>query len=128
MFILEHFMKRLKDFVRQNAQLEGSMSEGWLIQEGLIFITQYLHEADSSLAHPFSIRHSMSVMDLKVQDGPTIVPQGMGRSLSLTWELQSKLNNFCILNMQVMRAWVDKYNEACLSIRRERAHIRHEHG
>jgi hypothetical protein len=39
MFFLECFMKTLKDFVRQNARPEGSMCEGWLIQEGLVFIS-----------------------------------------------------------------------------------------
>ena len=34
-------MKILNDFVRQNAKPKGSMSEGRLIQEGLVFISQY---------------------------------------------------------------------------------------
>jgi hypothetical protein len=55
MFFLEWFKKTLKDFVRQNAQPEGSMSEGWLIQEGILFILQHLHQANLSLPHPFSI-------------------------------------------------------------------------
>jgi hypothetical protein len=38
MFFLEHFTKTLKDFVRQNAQLDRSMTEGWLIQ-GVVFIS-----------------------------------------------------------------------------------------
>jgi hypothetical protein len=81
-------MKTLKDFVRQNAKLEGSMCERWLIQEGLVFISQYLHEADSSLPHPFSISHSTSILEVKDGDGPTIVPQGKGRSVSLGRELR----------------------------------------
>jgi hypothetical protein len=63
-------MKTLKDFVRQNARPEGSMSEGWLIQEGIVFISHYLHQGDSSLPHPFSLRHSLSVMDVREEDGP----------------------------------------------------------
>ena len=57
MFFLERFMKTLKDFVRQNARPEGSMSEGWLIQEGLVFISQYLDRVDPELVHSFSIGH-----------------------------------------------------------------------
>ena len=33
MFFLERFMKTLKGFVRQKAWPEGSMAEGWLVQE-----------------------------------------------------------------------------------------------
>jgi hypothetical protein len=65
MFFLERFMKTLKDFVRQNAWPEGSMSEGWLIQKGILFISPYLHQADSSLSHSFSIRHSLLAMDVR---------------------------------------------------------------
>jgi hypothetical protein len=83
-------MKTLKDFVTQNAWPEGSMSKGWLIQEGIVFISQYLHQAASSLPHPFSIRHSMSAMDVREEDGPTIVPQGMGRNVNLGHELRAK--------------------------------------
>ena len=46
MFFLERIMKTLKDFVRQNARVEGSMTEEWLIQEGIVFISQYLHHID----------------------------------------------------------------------------------
>jgi hypothetical protein len=46
MFFLEHFMKKLKDFVRQNAQPEGSMSEGWLNQESQFVIAPpLLHQS-----------------------------------------------------------------------------------
>jgi hypothetical protein len=69
MFFLERFMKTFKDFVRQNARPEGNMCEGWLIQEGLVFILQYVHEADSLLPHPFSISRSASILEVKDEDG-----------------------------------------------------------
>jgi hypothetical protein len=128
MFFLERFMKTLKDFVRQTARPEGSMSEGWLIQEGIVFISQYLHQADSLLPHPFSIQPSLSAMDVREEDGPTIIPQGKGRSVKFGRELCAKLSSFCILNTEVMRPWVDRYNAARVSIETERAQIRREVG
>jgi hypothetical protein len=113
--------------VRQNARPEGSMNEGWLIQEGIVFISQYLHQEDSSLPHPFSIRHSLSVMGMREEDGPTIVPQGMGRSVNLGRELRAKLNNFCIKNTQVMRP-VQIESAVRVSIESECAQIRREVG
>jgi hypothetical protein len=94
----------------------------------LVFISQYLHEADSTLPHPFSISHFASLLEVKDGDGPTIVPQGQGRTVSLGQELRSKLNTFCILNTAVMRPWVDRHQEARATIQRERARIRREHG
>jgi hypothetical protein len=94
----------------------------------LVFISQYLHEANSSLPHPFSINHFASLLEVKDRDRITIVPQGQSRSISLGQELHLKLNTFCILNTAVMRPWVDKHQEARASIDRERAQIRREHG
>lgn len=42
MFFLEIFMKTLKGFVRQRARPEGSMAEGWLVQESLVYISEFL--------------------------------------------------------------------------------------
>jgi hypothetical protein len=73
--------------------------------------------------HPFSIRHSLSAMDVREEDGRTIIPQGMDRSVKLGHELRAKLNSFCILNTQVMRSWVDRYNAVRVSMEIERAQI-----
>lgn len=49
MFFLERFMKTLKGFVHQRARPEGSMEEGWLVQESLIFITEFLSSSDPQM-------------------------------------------------------------------------------
>jgi hypothetical protein len=65
---------------------------------------------------------------VREDDGQTIVPQGMGVSINLGCERRAKLNRFCILNTQVMRHWVDRYNAVRVSFESERAQIRHEVG
>jgi hypothetical protein len=52
----------------------------------------------------------------------------MGGSVNLGRELCAKLNSFCILNMQVMRPWMDRYNAIRVSIETEYAQIRREVG
>ena len=42
MFFLERFMKIVKGFVHQKARPEGSMAEGWLVQEPLVYISKFL--------------------------------------------------------------------------------------
>ena len=49
MFFLKWFMKILKDFVRQRARPEGSMAEGWLVQEALVYISEYLSRVDPDM-------------------------------------------------------------------------------
>ena len=46
MFFLECFMKTLKAFVCQKARLEGSMAEGWLVQESILYISEFLGRRD----------------------------------------------------------------------------------
>ena len=45
---MERYMKVLKDFVRQKARPEGSMSEGWLVHESLFYVTEILHQLHPS--------------------------------------------------------------------------------
>ena len=46
MFFLERFMKTLKSFVRQRARPKGSMVEGWLVQESIVYISEFLGRRD----------------------------------------------------------------------------------
>ena len=54
MFFLERFMKTQKGFVRQRARPEGSMAEGWLVQESLVFITEFLGMSDPEMPRLWS--------------------------------------------------------------------------
>ena len=54
MFFLERFMKTLKGFVRQRARPEGSMAMGWLVQESLVHITEFLVIMDPDMPRLWS--------------------------------------------------------------------------
>ena len=54
MFFLEQFMKTLKGFVHQRARPEDSMAEGWLVQESLVFIAEFLGMSDPKMSHLWS--------------------------------------------------------------------------
>ena len=123
MFFLERFMKTLKDFVRQNARPEGSMSEGWLIQEGLVFISQYLDRVDPDLVHSFSIGQT-----LRKREENDVLPQGQGTRVTMDRKLHKKINTFCILNSEVMRKWVAKYNETKAMVTKELSLFRRTNG
>jgi hypothetical protein len=42
MWMVERHLKSLKDLVRQRAHLEGSMVEGYMVYESMVYISQYL--------------------------------------------------------------------------------------
>jgi hypothetical protein len=42
MYLVEHYLKTLKRFVRNRARPEGSMVESYVLQEALRFCTNYL--------------------------------------------------------------------------------------
>ena len=43
---MERYLKRLKGYVRQRAQPEGSMERGYIIEEALGFCTKYMQECE----------------------------------------------------------------------------------
>ena len=101
MFFLERFMKTLKGFVRQRARLEESMSEGWLIQEPLVYITEYLSSLDLEIPQLWSQESNRRVIGEE--------PQGQGIQRKMDNNLREKINKFCILNSHVMEKWIEEY-------------------
>ena len=119
MFFLERFMKTLKGFVRQRARPEGSMAMGWLVQESLVYITEFLSTSDPDMPRLWSQEED----DRLVGDEP----QGKGLVRRMDVALREKINKFCILNSHAMEKWIERYTlakhereQARLSFRRSR--------
>lgn len=100
MFFLERFMKTLKGFVRQKARPEGSMAEGWLVQESCVFISGYL-------AHKNNMPHLWSTKDDDRVVGE--VPQGNGVTKLFDEAMRTKVNNYCMMNSEEMQKWYERY-------------------
>jgi hypothetical protein len=50
--MVERHLKSLKSFVRQRACLEGSMVEGYIVYQSLVYISQYLHKLATNMNVP----------------------------------------------------------------------------
>jgi hypothetical protein len=120
MFFLERFLKTLKDFVRQRAQPEASMAEGWLVQEAFVYVSHYLATMDPSMPRLWSDEENPRMH--------SNVPSGKGKTILMDRELRAIVNNFCILNDNDMDKWVDKWSEAKATRDRERALWKRTHG
>lgn len=104
MFYLERFLKTLKDFVRQRARPEGSMAEGWLVQESFVYISEYLSQVDPRMPRLWS-----NEIDARMESN---VPQGKGRVSIMKRSMMNKVNAFCIISLDIMKKWVDRYTLA----------------
>lgn len=69
MFFLERFMKVLKGYVRQKARPEGSMAEGWLVQESSFYITEFLIQINPSLPRYYENEDDRIVGDMAQGSG-----------------------------------------------------------
>ncbi|MCO5574600.1 hypothetical protein L7F22_028388 [Adiantum nelumboides] len=107
MFFLERFMKTLKGFVRQKARPEGSMAEGWIVQESLVYITEWIAEFDKETQE--------SPMLWRVGEDErlmTDVAHGGGTSKRMDTMLEEKINRFCMLHHPTMDKWLTTYKIA----------------
>ena len=90
MFFLERFMKTLKTFARQKARPEGSMAEGWLVQESCVWISKYLGSVDARMPKLWSMQDDDRLVS-KVRQGKDLQ---FGRSE----EEKEKVQSFCFAN------------------------------
>lgn len=52
MYPYERFIKKLKDYVRNRAQLEGSIAEGYVVDKGWTFYSMYLEGVETKFNRP----------------------------------------------------------------------------
>ena len=117
MFFLERFMKTLKGFVRQRARPEASMAEGWLVQEAMAHIAEFLGRND-----PLGAPQAWSNKeDDRVSSE---VPQGNGNDYVMNEAFRDKVNRFCMLNHPAMDKWRQRYDEERHNVEQERTAYR----
>ena len=52
MYQFERYFKRLKDYVRNVAKPEGSIAEGYVVDEALTFCSRYLYDVEMRFNRP----------------------------------------------------------------------------
>ena len=104
MFFLERFMKTLKGFVRQKARPEGSMAEGWIVQESLVYIAEWIAEFDKESPMLWRLGEDERLT--------TDVAHGGGSSKRMDTTLEEKINRFCMLHHPAMVRWLTRYETA----------------
>ncbi len=101
MFWVERFMCVLKGFVRQRARPEGSMAEGWLHQECMYYLSEYLPGAHEKAPLTWTHDESTTMTDE--------VLCGKGTPIRLSHEEQENITTFIINNSQCMGLFLDEF-------------------
>ena len=104
MIYLDCFMKVLKGFVFQKARPEGSMAEGWLVQESCVWIIEYLGHVDREMPMLWNTKDDKRLIDE--------VRHGKGLRFRLTNVTREKIQSYCISNSIIMDKWHVRYAEA----------------
>jgi hypothetical protein len=95
MYPVERFMKTLKGYVRNMARPEASMAEGYLKDECLGFVTEYLQR--------FDVVHRR-VWDAEEEYGDAEeVLEGAGKPYLMTAELRDVAHQYVLRNISVMQ-------------------------
>lgn len=69
MYPMERYMKSLKDYVRTNARPEGSMAEGYRMEETLGFCTEYMTRYEGTSRRVWDKDEDQSMYDEIVEGG-----------------------------------------------------------
>ncbi|MCO5549356.1 hypothetical protein L7F22_002826 [Adiantum nelumboides] len=117
MFFLERFMKTLKRFVRQRARPEGSMAEGWMVQESCVFISEYLTRSQNNIIELWNIKDDERVV--------SEVPQGNGVVKRFSEAERIKVSDYCMMNTDIMQRWYEMYEQMRQQQIRAREEWRH---
>jgi hypothetical protein len=103
MYFAERYMKRLKDWVRQQARPESSMAEGYITYEALGFLLEY-----SSLINP------RAPILWKIEEDPEMREVFLPKAYvpkRLNTVILEQAHCFVLKNHPALQTWRDKYDD-----------------
>jgi hypothetical protein len=93
MYPIERYMKTLKDYVRNMARPKASMAEGYLKEECLGFVTEYLQSFDVA---------QRRVWDAEEYGNVEEVLEGVGKPYMMSPELHDAAHQYVLKNVAAM--------------------------
>jgi hypothetical protein len=98
MYPVERYMKTLKGYVWKMARLEASMAEGYVKDECIGFVTEYLQR--------FDVVHRW-VWDADEEYGEVEEAlEGAGKSYMLSFALRDVAHKYVLRNVAIMQPWL----------------------
>ncbi|XP_050895866.1 uncharacterized protein LOC127102549 [Lathyrus oleraceus] len=114
MYPIERYLGHLKSYVRNKAQPEGSIAEGYLAEEVLTFCSQYIDEIETRISRPARIDDYPDERDSSHRS--TIFPP-IGRAVGAfsTFDLstmeKTQAHRYVLLNCPQVKPYIDEFKE-----------------
>jgi len=97
MYPYERYFKGLKGFVQNLAKLEGSIAQGYQMEEALGFVTEYMSEYNPTSRRVWDGREDPTMTDEIVE--------GKGRPRKLSEQLRKWVHDFVLDNAEQVEAY-----------------------
>ena len=97
MYPYKHFFKGLRGFVRNLARPEGSISQGYQVEEALGFVTEYMTEYNPTSRRVWDSKEDSTMTDEIVE--------GKGRTRRLSDQLWQWMHDFVLDNATQLEAF-----------------------
>ena len=95
------------------------MAEGWLVQESLVYISEFLGRRDNTMPLIWGNKEDERAVSK--------LPQGNGIERIMDNILEEKINRFCMSNHPSMEKWIKAYAVAQASISHQREEFKRQH-
>ena len=73
MWMVERHLKSLKSLFRQRARPKGSMVEGYMVYQSMVYISHYLPKLETSM----HVDHIWDVNSIKIYEGEHLLGKGI---------------------------------------------------
>ncbi|KAH7850737.1 hypothetical protein Vadar_002263 [Vaccinium darrowii] len=93
MYFIERYLMTLKSYVRSRSYPEGSIAQGYLVEESMTFCSRYLHDVETKLRRP--------MRNYDVGDNPEILKGralGKGKGFVLSSTSRAQAHRYMLFN------------------------------
>ncbi|XP_025611139.1 uncharacterized protein [Arachis hypogaea] len=112
MYPIERYLCRLKQYVRNRAQLEGSIADGYLSEEILTFCSRYLDNVETRIYRPTRVDdQSIDAPPSEIANMFPVVGKAVGASSFFTITATEKLqaHRHVLVNCIAVEKFLDEY-------------------
>ncbi|XP_019264921.1 PREDICTED: uncharacterized protein LOC109242523 isoform X2 [Nicotiana attenuata] len=114
MYPIERELGHFKSFVRNKAQPEGSIAEGYLAEQSLTFCSRYIEDIETRFNRPRRVRDDPNINEPSGRS--SIFPQlGKPASASVTFPLthmqKLQAHRYVLLNCAIVTPFVDEFRQ-----------------
>ncbi|XP_070020461.1 uncharacterized protein [Nicotiana sylvestris] len=114
MYPVERELGHFKSFVQNKAQPEGSIAEGYLVEESLTFCSRYIEDIETRFNRPRRVRDEPNVTE--PSGTSSIFPQfGKPASASIIFPLTDmqklQAHRYVLLNCAIVMPFVDEFRQ-----------------